>query len=203
MGEALPKKKKKEDGCFISLIKGIGCFFFLLILFNILVIGAGYYFFSPILKSVSTDAVLPEFEGPTDHDFWSLQEKNIKELIATQQDISLTNGEYNALLSSIRIPPVSGVYLHRVRHYYKDKELRYFLICSGYTIRKLYISFVVGKNEKGFFPSEIKINNWKVPGDSFYEKFTKKIINDLANTDKSGLLTKIITGSLNPKFESN
>lgn len=200
MGEVLPKKKKKEDGCFISLIKGIGCFFFLLFIFNILAMGATYYFFSPILESVRTDAKLPIFEGPSDHDFWSLQEKNIKELIANQQEINLTNGEYNALLSSIRIPPVSGVYLHRVRHFYKDKELRYYLICSGYTIRKLNISFVVGKNEKGFFPSELKINNWKVPGDSCYERFIKLIIYDLANADKSGLLTKILSGKIKPDF---
>ena len=110
----------------------------------------------------------------------------------------LTPGQFNALLSSIQVPPVSGFCLSRVRHEYKDKELRYYLIGSGYTVRKLVISFVVFNNGDNGYPSEIRVNTWKLSGDSREEKFVKAIINDIANADKSGLLEKIISRKIKP-----
>ena len=177
MSEKLPKNKKaKEDGCFFSLLKGIGCFFVSFIFFGIIFIGAGYYFFTPIIKYIRTEAILPVFEGPTEHDFWSLQEKNFnKTKDNSNSKWDLTHGEFNALLSSIRIPPVSGVYLHKVRHNYKNKELRYYLICSGYMMKKLVISFTLDKSEKPQL-SNLSVNSWLVPANSIYENYIKKIM---------------------------
>ncbi|MBR4569830.1 MAG: hypothetical protein IKO19_04105 [Candidatus Riflebacteria bacterium] len=190
--------KKKESG-FVALLKGMGCFFVCLFFFTIISVGAGIYFFVPIIRAVAAEEKLPEFEGPTEHDFWSLQEKTIGNKDSKDYNsLGLTSGEYNALLASVQIPPVSGFCLNRVRHSYKNKELRYYLIGSGYTFRKLVISFVVFKDGQHSFPSEIRVNNWKVPGDTLKEKYVKGIIGDVADADKSGLLKKIISGALNP-----
>ena len=197
MSESSPKKKTvKKESSFIAFIKGMGCFFVCLLMFSALIIGAGLYYFVPIIKAVSVEEKLPDFEGPSEHDFWSLQEK----LLGSQDigSLKLTNGEYNALLASIRIPPVSGFCLSRVRHSYKDKELRYYLIGSGYAFKKLVISFVIFKDGQNSYPSEIRVNSWRVPGDTLKDKFLKGIIKDVADTDKSGLLKKIISGNLNP-----
>ena len=197
MSESSPKKKTaKKESSFIAFIKGMGCFFVCLLMFSALIIGAGLYYFVPIIKAVSVEEKLPDFEGPSEHDFWSLQEK----LLGSQDigSLKLTNGEYNALLASIRIPPVSGFCLSRVRHSYKDKELRYYLIGSGYAFKKLVISFVIFKDGQNSYPSEIRVNNWRVPGDTLKDKFVKGIITDVSDTDKSGILKKIISGNLNP-----
>ncbi len=203
MAEALPKSKKtKEDGCFVSLIKGIGCFFFSFIFVSILLVIFGYYFIYPVMVGVSADPKLPEFDGPSEHDFWSLQEKHLNIKDKTNEEIhwDLNHGEFNALLSSIRVPPVSLFCLSKVRHSYKDKELRYYLIGSGFLLKKFVISFVVANDSKNYFPSEIRLNNWKVPGDSWYEKKVKNLISDIAIVDKSSLLTKIISGEIKPEF---
>ena len=191
-------KKKKESG-FVALLKGMGCFFVCLFFFTIITVGAGFYSFVPIIRAVAAEEKLPEFEGPTEHDFWSLQEKTIGNKDSQDyKSLGLTSGEYNALLASIQIPPVSGFCLNKVRHSYKNKELRYYLIGSGYTFRKLVISFVVFKDAANSYPSEIRVNSWKVPGDTLKEKYVKGVISDVAEADKSGLLKKIISGSLNP-----
>ena len=194
------KTVKKKESSFVALLKGMGCFFVCLFAFSIIALGSGFYFFVPIIRAVSVEDKLPAFEGPTEHDFWSLQEKRVANGEETQDfnKLSLTSGEYNALLSSIEIPPVSGFCLSKVRHSYKNKELRYFLIGSGYTFRKLVISFVVFKDGEKSYPSEIRVNSWKVPGDTIKEKYVKGIIADVANADKTGLLKKIISGNLNP-----
>ena len=191
--------KKKESG-FVALLKGMGCFFVCLFFFTIVTIGAGFYFFVPIIRAVAAEEKLPDFEGPTEHDFWSLQEKTIgnNEENKDLNKLGLNGGEYNALLASIQIPPVSGFCLNKVRHSYKNKELRYYLIGSGYTFRKLVISFVVFKDGDNSYPSEIRVNSWKVPGDTFKDKYVKGIISDVADADKTGLLNKIISGKVNP-----
>ena len=191
--------KKKESG-FVALLKGMGCFFVCLFFFIAVVTGVGFYYFVPIIRAVAAEEKLPDFEGPTEHDFWSLQEKTIANGEESQNTnkLSLTSGEYNAMLASIQIPPVSGFCLSKVRHSYKNKELRYFLIGSGYTFRKLIISFVVFKDGTKSYPSEIRVNSWKVPGDTFKEKYVRSIITDVADADKTGLLKKIISGALNP-----
>jgi hypothetical protein len=191
--------KKKESG-FVALLKGMGCFFVCLFFFIAVATGAGFYFFVPIIRAVAAEEKLPDFEGPTEHDFWSLQEKTIANGEESQDinKLSLTSGEYNAMLASIQIPPVSGFCLSKVRHSYKNKELRYFLIGSGYTFRKLIISFVVFKDGTKSYPSEIRVNSWKVSGDTLKEKYVKGVIDDVADADKSGLLKKIISGTLNP-----
>ena len=190
--------KKKESG-FVALLKGMGCFFVCLFFFTIITVGAGLYFFVPIIRAVAAEEKLPEFEGPTEHDFWSIQEKTIGNKDSQDYNtFGLTSGEYNALLASIQIPPVSGFCLNKVRHSYKNKELRYYLIGSGYTFRKLVISFVVFKDGSHSYPSEIRVNSWKVPGDTLKEKYVKGVICDVADADKSGLLKNIISGSLNP-----
>ncbi len=203
MGEELPKNKKKKDGCFISLIKGFGCFLIFLFFFSVLLTGTGYYLFGPIVKAVRTDCALPEFDGPTEHDFWSLQEKQLNKKDGDSDEIiHLTHGEYNALLSSIRIPPVSGVYLYRVRHISNESYLRYYLICSGYMLKKLVISFIIDKKQNNPYPAQININSWPVPKDSIYEKQINKIIKNMADSDKTKLLTKIISGKIKIQFEN-
>ena len=191
--------KKKESG-FVALLKGMGCFFVCLFFFSIITIGISFYFFVPIIKAVATEEKLPDFEGPAEHDFWSLQENSIGNNgdAVDVNKLGLSSGEYNALLASIQIPPVSGFCLSKIRHCYKNKELRYYLIGSGYTFRKLVISFVVFKDGAKCYPSEIRVNSWKVPGDTVKEKYVKGIISDIANADKTGILNKIISGKLNP-----
>ena len=202
MSDTSDKKKtvKKKESGFVSLLKGIGCFFVCFIFFFLLAAGAGFYFFVPIIRAVAVEDKLPAFEGPTEHDFWSLQEKSIGSKEGTEdiRQLGLTSGEYNAMLASIQIPPVSGFCLSKVRHSYINKELRYYLIGSGYTFRKLVISFVVFKDGNKSYPSEIRVNSWKVPGDTLKEKYVKSIISDVASADKSKLLEKIISGKINP-----
>lgn len=200
-----PAKKVKKESSFIALFKGCSCFFVLMFAFIAVVAGVGFYYFAPIFSAVRTEINLPEFEGPSEQDFWSLQEKMLNKKASIDSEDNqekdewdLTPGQFNALLSSIQVPPVSGFCLSRVRHEYKDKELRYYLIGSGYTVRKLVISFVVFNNGDNSYPSEIRVNTWKLPGDSREEKFVKAIINDIANADKSGLLEKIISRKIKP-----
>ncbi len=199
MPEALPKSKKKEDGCFLALLKGFGCFIVSIIFFSIVFLGIGYYFFSPIIKAIRTETALPNFEGPTEHDFWSLQEKQLqdKDNNNSDKEWNLNHGEFNAWLSSIRVPPVSGLYLIKARHSYINNELRYYLICSGYTLKRLNISFIVDNNNPANIKN-IKVNSWVIPSGSIYEKYIICLINDIANADKSRLLNKIIQGELKP-----
>ncbi len=199
-----PAKKVKKESSFIALFKGCSCFFVLLFGFVIVAAGAGYFYLIPIFSAVRTEINLPDFDGPSEQDFWSLQEKLLNKKADDESESSekkewdFTPGQFNAMLSSIQIPPVSGFCLSRVRHEYKDKELRYYLIGSGYMQKRLVISFVVSNDGKNSQPSEIRVNAWKPSGDSKEEKFVKGIITDIANADKSGLLEKIITGQMKP-----
>lgn len=197
-------KKKKKESSFFILIKGIGCFFFLFSLFIFVSTLICIYLFGPTVSAIRLEDKLPDFDGPTEQDFWSLQEKKLE--LDKQKDgkefnnITFSQGQFNALLSSVRIPPVSGFYLSKIRHSYINKELRYYLIGSGYMLRKFVISFVIFNNQSQSYPSEIKINSLKVEHNSLIERYVKNLITECAIADKSGLLNNIITGEFKPKF---
>lgn len=194
----------KKESSFFTLLKGIGCFCVVLGIIVILALFLGIYFLNPIVTSVRIPLELPSFEGPTEQDFWTLQEKklNLNDIDKNKSNtnLELTHGEFNALLSSIRTIAINTFCLHKVRHTYKNKELRYYLIGSGFTLRRFIITFVVANNEKNTFLTEIKVNNWKVPGNSISERFIKNIINEVAQVDKSKVLINIISGNINPSF---
>ncbi len=203
MTEISNHKTKKESN-FIAFIKGIGCFFFSFISFLTIFILVIFYFITPIISNIRIQQELPNFEGPNEQDFWSLQEKKLGKSFKDNlidQSFNLTSGEYNAFLSSIRITTTDTFCLLKVRHTFKDKELRYYLIGSGYTLKRLVISFVLSNDGNNTFISEITLNSWKVPGSSLYERYIISIIKDLAKSDKSGILDNIISGKIKPKLE--
>lgn len=198
-----PARKVKSKSSLIPMLKGCGCFFVFTFLFISLSIFICLFYVKPIVDSVRTDVRLPQFEGPEEQDFWNLQEKLLNDREAMKNDYYFTNwdltpGQFNALLSYIQIPPVAGFCLARVRHEYKDKNLRYYFIGSGFTLKRLIISFTLRRDEKSCKPSEIRVNCWKVPGDSIEERLVMMIISSVANVDKTNLLNNLISGKIKP-----
>lgn len=171
---------KSSPGCLRKLFVGLGCgcVYPMVILLIIAIIS--WFTLSEAVNGILTPVNPPEFTGPDQEDFWTLQEKRLTLVENRQTSVSLTPSEFNALLAGISFPPSQGFCLQRIRFISGDAENKghIYLIGSGFFMRSLIFALEVrisaaGKLELG----KIQVNSWLVP-DSGY--FRSKVIQYLA-----------------------
>lgn len=203
MATASVKSGKTEKSGLVTFFQGVGCFLIGSLCLIAIFLACGYAFVWPMISQIRQSESLPEFDGPSVQDFWTFQEKNLAKKNAEEGSLeagewNLTAGEFNAWLSSVRIPPTNWFNLARLRHKRLNGKVQYFMLGSGLFQKKLTISFRIEKNGSGAKPVDFAINSYKVNNDDFVYKYCAKMLSDMANSDQTGLLNSILTGKLTP-----
>lgn len=193
-----PALNRKKEKAFISSIKFLVCLAFSLFIFISVFVGFGYLYLRPMVSGIRTELLLPNFVEPTEIDFIRLQEKLLTNKNTANPSWNFTEGEFNALLSSVRVPPIKGFCLNRIKHYFKDqKNVRYYLIGSGYTLKKLVLSFEI-RGSKEAEIANLQINSYQVPKEHWLYNYTANIIKEIAIADKDGLLERLMKKDMLP-----
>lgn len=190
---------KKQKGL-ISSIKLLFHLVFSLLVFIAVFVGSSYLYLRPIVSGIKAEYHLPSFVEPTEIDFIKLQEKLLANKNTVKSSWNLTEGEFNALLSSIQVPPVKGFCLNRIKHFLKEQNnVRYYLIGSGYTLKKLVISFEIqAYNSKEPEVANIQINGYQVPKGNWLYNYTASIIKEVAAAGKDRLLERLLNRDILP-----
>jgi hypothetical protein len=173
---------KKKPGCLQRLMVGLGCGCLYPTVIFIFLIGLSWFYLAEAYSQITTPVKLPEFSGPAQQDFWSLQEKRLARQDAPDSFITLSESEINAFLAMISLPPKQGYFLHRLRFKPQKEQGRLFLIGSGFFLRSLVFTLEISVDEdsrpviKG-----LAINSWQVKPQSLAWRQTLKYLQTVFN----------------------
>ena len=145
---------------------------------------------------------LPEFAGPDQEDFWSLQEKRLDLESVASPTLLLKPSEFNAYLNAWQIPPAAGFCLQRARFIPGNDSGTFYLIGSGYMLRSMVIQVELKKTEKGLEAGAIRFNRWQVPASGRVRRQCENIIHRILAADKDGLALDYLSGKATFAFDS-
>lgn len=177
-----------------SALFGIGCGCIYPIAAVLVFAILGWFFLAEPLHLISTSKTLPEFAGPEQEDFWSLQEKRLDLENTASPTLNLTPSEFNAYLAAWQIPPVSGFCLQRTRFVHGDGSGTFYLVGSGFTLRNLVIQVEVSKVGLLILPGKIHINSWPVPDIGLVRARIESFLQTLLTVDPNGLPMRFFDG---------
>ncbi|MFZ5951316.1 MAG: hypothetical protein ACOYXC_11450 [Candidatus Rifleibacteriota bacterium] len=170
-------KSQTGQGCLRKTFIGFGCGcvypLFMLIAAGIF----AWFFLAEPFSAILQVPELPDFAGPEQEDFWTLQDKRLKQ-VETQNDIiDLSPSEFNALLARIDLAPAKGFCLQRIRFVPELGKGRLYLIGSGFFMRSMI--FTLGINATTGKPKieSITVNSWKASG--FGRDKVEKYLNEI------------------------
>lgn len=142
---------------------GCGCVYPLVILLILAVIS--WYSLADAVSGIINPVELPQFSGPEQEDFWTLQEKRLTLVENHNETVILSPSEFNALLAGINFAPTNGFCLQRIR--FLPGELnqgQLYLIGSGFFMRSLVFRIGVKVSASGHPEvTQIAVNSWNVP----------------------------------------
>jgi hypothetical protein len=188
---------KSSPGCLRKMFVGLGCgcVYPLVILLIIAVIS--WFTLAEAVSGILKPFSPPEFAGPDQEDFWTLQEKRLTLVENKLESVALNPGEFNALLAGIAFPPAKGFCLQRIRFIPDTVENhgQIFIIGSGFFMRSLIFRLEIrisaaGKPEIG----KIQVNSWQVPDSGLFRNkileylsavFSKDRVPEMATLDKT------------------
>lgn len=190
-------------GHFRSALFGIGCGCVYPIAAALVFVILCWFFLAEPLHLISTPSTLPDFSGPEQEDFWSLQEKRLDLENTASPTLSLTPAEFNAYLSAWQIPPVSGFCLQRTRFVAGDGRGTFYLIGSGFGMRNVVIQIEISKVGLRLLPGKIQINSWPVPLSGWVRTRIDTFLHNLLSIDPNGLPVRFLDGRAIFDFSAN
>jgi hypothetical protein len=167
----------RRTGCLRSVFIGFGCGCVYPIAMAVFVVILAWFFLAEPLRLVVAQTSLPEFSGPTQEDFWNLQEKRLDIENNASAPLILKPSEFNAYLNAWQIPPVNGFCLQRARFLPGNNRGVFFLIGSGFMLRSLVIQIEIVKADQGFKPGAIP---------SIAGLFRQRVLSEIRLTSLSG-----------------
>lgn len=194
---------QKPKGCFRSLILGIGCGCVYPAAMLLLLAFLGWFFLADPLHQLAAPPALPEFAGPRQEDFWSLQEKRLDQENIASPSLSLTPSEFNAYLNSWQIPPVYGFCMQRARFVPGDTQGTFYLIGSGFAMRNLIIQVEAINSGTQLQPGKIRINSWAVPESGWVRNQFDRFLFALLTVTPDGLPVRFLEGRATFAFSAN
>ncbi|KAF1080258.1 MAG: hypothetical protein GQF41_3426 [Candidatus Rifleibacterium amylolyticum] len=155
--------------------------------------------FVPSLMLISTPVNLPEFAGPEQEDFWSLQKKMI-DVNQSASPLKLTPSEFNAFLSGCQIPPEGGFCLQRLRYLVNQDHISLYVIGSGFFMRSLVFQIDLKSSATSLQTAQIKINSLELDASHWFAEHVIDYLKRLASRNAESSLARILAGKGNIEF---
>ena len=188
------KTVSRSRGCLRSVFIGVGCgcIYPLAMLTVLLVIG--WFFLATPFDLMSNPPQMPDFAGPTQEDFWRLQEKRLDLEDQASSTLILKPSEFNALLNAWQIPPVKGFCLQKARFAATDAGGSFYLIGSGFMMRSLVIRVEIAGIADKFKTGSIFINSWQAPEHGWVRNQVESWLMAIIEADRDSLLARFSRG---------
>lgn len=160
---------KEKPGCAKKMLLGMGCGCIYPLIILIFLGGISWFYLANAFSNLTKPVVLPDFSGPAQENFWTLQEKRLALEESSKKSLALSPSEFNALLSSVSFPPKNGFCLQKLRFIPGEKKGTLYIIGSGFLMRSLVFTLFVTTNPAGKpIVSKIMINSWVVPENGIF-----------------------------------
>lgn len=134
---ASPKTASK--GCVKAAMVGLG--------FAIIAAIVIFHTLSDPFHQLVRPPQLPDFAGPEQENFWSLQEKRLDLEATEKRQLKLSESEFNAYLSFLEYPPAGGICINRIKFIIKPECGTFYLLSSGFFMRSLIIRIDLSRDE--------------------------------------------------------
>lgn len=156
---------KKAPGCLRKFFLGLGCGCLYPSLLLLVIAAISWFSFADAVSGIMSPLKIPNFSGPEQEDFWTLQEKRLTLVENHHEAIELQASEFNAFLAGISFPPTQGFCLQRVRFLpgqFNQGQL--YLIGSGFFMRSLVFRLGIKVPASGKVEvTQLSVNSWLVP----------------------------------------
>ncbi len=189
-----------------TILYTIGCGCVYPMIFLVVFIPLAFFLLADPVKQLVTTPTIPEFSGPTQENFWSLQEKRLDQKNSGEQenadkrDLVLSHSEFNALLSQFQYIPGNGLVIHRIRFGWLNGRGAVYFFCSGFFLRNLTITFYL---ERASAPElgDILINSRLIVKGSYFNKKFTEIISEILASNENDVLLKLLKGEIPWSFD--
>ncbi|GAB4272538.1 MAG: hypothetical protein Kow0029_11230 [Candidatus Rifleibacteriota bacterium] len=192
---------KQKPGCAKKIVIGLGCGCVYPLVILLFLAGISWYYFAEAVAGIMQPVQLPDFYGPTQEHFWSLQDKRLNHEGHENDMIELTPAEFNAWLAGYSLPPKNGYCLHKIRFKSNANGGTFFLIGSGFMLRSLVFSIEVKQDDGKIEATRISINNWELPKRGFFRKKFEEFLCAFFNETEFPEIYAVKSGKLPVSFE--
>lgn len=189
-----------------TLLCAIGCGCVYPMIFLVIFIPLAFFLLADPVKQLVTTPSVPEFAGPSQENFWSLQEKRLdqqnsgKSDITEKPDIVLSHAEFNALLSQMQFVPGNGLVIHRIKFSWVNGRGAIYFFCSGFFMRNLLISFYLDKPSSPEI-GDILFNSRLTIKGSFFNRKITGVIMEILESGENDVLLKLLKGQMQWNFD--
>ncbi len=166
----------------------------------LLVIVTSLLLVSPIML-ISTPVALPDFAGPEQEDFWSLQKKLVDLEPAQAGSVKLSSSEFNALLSGFQLPPEGGFCLQRLRYAADSEKITFYVIGSGFLMRSLVFQIDLKRHTEQIRVERVKINSLDLAGNSWFASYVIRYLARLATRNPESSVARVLDGKGKVEFQ--
>ncbi|EKD83463.1 MAG: hypothetical protein ACD_39C00664G0001 [uncultured bacterium] len=150
--------------------------------------------FAAPFRLLITPATLPDFAGPEQEDFWTLQKKLVDVENSESAAVSLTQSEFNAFLSGYQLPPENGFCLQRLRCNADNASATLYVIGSGFFMRSLVFQLEIILADSQMRIGDIQINNLVLGSGGLGTKYVLQYLKKLAMKNAESFVARIIEG---------
>ena len=195
--------KAAKKGCFKSAIFGIGCGCLYPAATMLILTLVFIFLLAEPLRLIVTTTTLPEFAGPDQESFWSLQQKRLDLETLASPSLELTPSEFNAYLSACQLRPMNGFCLQRIRFAPGAKSGHFYFIGSGFLLRNLVFQVEAVKTGLQIMPGKLKINSWLVPDNGFLRGYLIKYLRSLPEAGPDSTISRYLAGKSSFDFSES
>ncbi|HAE40932.1 MAG TPA: hypothetical protein DCG57_20215 [Candidatus Riflebacteria bacterium] len=156
--------------------------------------------FAAPFRLLITPAALPEFAGPEQEAFWTLQKKLVDLEISETTAVTLTHSEFNAFLSGYQLPPEKGFCLQRLRFSADKDGATLYVTGSGFFMRSLIFQLGISAAASQMRVNRLQINSLVLDADTIVAKHVLQYLKDLAMKNAEGFVARIIEGKCRIEF---
>ncbi len=157
-------------------------------------------FLAAPVRLMISPVTLPEFAGPEQEDFWSLQKKLIDNERSQTAGLSLTTSEFNAFLTRFQVLPEAGFCLQRLRCTTDETGAALYVIGSGFFMRSLIFKLEIAAENTQLRVVNIKINSLEIPATNWFSRQVLDYLRSQAVKNTESFVTKVITGKSSIEF---
>ncbi|EKD84476.1 MAG: hypothetical protein ACD_39C00026G0003 [uncultured bacterium] len=147
-----------------------------------------------------TPITLPDFAGPEQEAFWTLQKKLLDIENAQAASVTLTQSEFNAFLTGYQLPPEDGFCLQRLRCSTDNASATLYVIGSGFFMRSLVFQLGISVVDAQLRVERLQINSLSLSDTDWATRYVLQYLKNLAMKNAEGFVARIIEGKGKVEF---
>ncbi|MBU1108155.1 MAG: hypothetical protein KKB51_15895 [Candidatus Riflebacteria bacterium] len=169
----------------------------------ILILAIATIFLATPFRLLIKPVELPEFVGPEQESFWSLQEKQLDMENSAGNVLSLSHSEFNAFLAGYQIPPEAGFCLQRLRCIADNASATLYIIGSGFFMRSLVFQLGMSLADSHLQIERLHVNSLELSSKNMAGKYVMQYLRDQAMKKPESFVAKILLGKGNVEFSAD